>query len=66
MDEYKKMGIECVRRSFKILVEEADWKIEKVNNKTGDTIKSINKKGIGKIYRLTVRCELIRCMYILF
>lgn len=52
-DEYKKIGIDCVRRAYDLL-ESKDWKIEKVTSK-GDTIQSTHREKLGKIYRLTGR-----------
>ncbi|KAL5288711.1 STARD3 family protein [Megaselia abdita] len=51
--EYVKMGIECVRKAYELLQAE-DWKVEKVTNK-GDTIQSVQRDKIGKVYRLTGR-----------
>lgn len=52
-EEYRKMGIECVRRAYDLL-EASDWKVEKVTSK-GDTIRSTHREKLGKIYRLTAR-----------
>uniref|UniRef100_A0A336ML17 CSON003305 protein n=1 Tax=Culicoides sonorensis TaxID=179676 RepID=A0A336ML17_CULSO len=51
-EEYKEMGIECVKKAFNLLQESSDWKVEKVTNK-GDTIKSTHKDRIGKVFKLT-------------
>lgn len=50
-DEFKRMGIECVRKAY-ILLESTDWKLEKITSK-GDTIQSCTKDKVGKIYKLT-------------
>lgn len=50
-DEFKRMGIECVRKAY-VLLESTDWKLEKVTSK-GDTIQSCTKDKVGKIYKLT-------------
>lgn len=50
-EEFKKMGIECVRKAY-VLLESTDWKLEKITSK-GDTIQSCTKDKIGKIYKLT-------------
>lgn len=47
------MGLDCVRRTYDLL-HVSDWKIEKVTKK-GDTISSIHREKMGKIYKLTVR-----------
>lgn len=47
------MGIECVKKAYNLLLESANWKVEKVTNK-GDTIKATCKDRIGKIFKLTV------------
>lgn len=47
------MGIECVRKAYELLRSE-DWKVEKITKK-GDTIQSVHRDKIGKVYRLTGR-----------
>jgi hypothetical protein len=51
-EEYKRMGLECVERSYKLL-EVDGWKIEKVTSH-GDTICSKHLEKFGKVYKLTV------------
>ncbi|XP_053666865.1 steroidogenic acute regulatory protein-like [Anopheles marshallii] len=51
--EFKKMGIECVRKAYTLL-ESDGWKIEKVTAK-GDTIQSCHQDNIGKVYKLTAK-----------
>lgn len=51
-EEFKKMGVECVRKAYELL-ESTDWKLEKMTSK-GDTIQSCTKDKVGKIYKLTV------------
>lgn len=51
-EEYKEMGVECVKKAYGLLEESTDWKVEKVTNK-GDTIKSTHKDRIGKVFKLT-------------
>lgn len=51
-NEYVEMGKECVNKAYDIL-QSTDWKVEKVA-KNGDTIYSINREKMGKIYKLTV------------
>lgn len=46
------MGLDCVRKTYNLL-NVADWKVEKVTKK-GDTISSIHRERLGKIYKLTV------------
>lgn len=53
-DEYKEMGIECVKKAYNLLLESSNWKVEKVTNK-GDTIKATQKDRIGKVFKLTVK-----------
>ncbi|XP_055626709.1 steroidogenic acute regulatory protein-like isoform X2 [Toxorhynchites rutilus septentrionalis] len=50
-EEFKKMGIECVRNAYNLL-ETTDWKPEKITSK-GDTIQSYTQDKLGKIYKLT-------------
>ncbi|CAD7078058.1 unnamed protein product [Hermetia illucens] len=54
-DEYRRMGIECVRKAYELL-ESGNWKVEKVTPK-GDTISSTSREKLGKIYRLTGRIK---------
>ncbi|XP_063701257.1 steroidogenic acute regulatory protein-like [Culicoides brevitarsis] len=51
-EEYKEMGVECVKKAYNLLEESTEWKVEKVTNK-GDTIKSTHKDRVGKIFKLT-------------
>lgn len=46
------MGLDCVRKAYELL-QCTDWKVEKVTKK-GDTICSIHREKLGKIYKLTV------------
>lgn len=50
-DEFKKMGIECVRKAYSLL-ESTEWKLEKVTT-AGDTIQSCPQEKVGKVYKLT-------------
>lgn len=50
---YKSKGFADVQAAFE-LMECIDWKLEKIVPSTGDRIQSIQRKKIGKIYRLTV------------
>ncbi|XP_021698708.1 steroidogenic acute regulatory protein-like isoform X3 [Aedes aegypti] len=52
-EEFKKMGVECVRKAYELL-ESTDWKLEKMTSK-GDTIQSCTKDKVGKIYKLTAK-----------
>lgn len=52
-EEFKKMGVECVRKAYALL-ESTDWKVEKITSK-GDTIQSCTKESVGKIYKLTAK-----------
>ncbi|XP_055609890.1 steroidogenic acute regulatory protein-like [Uranotaenia lowii] len=52
-EEFKKMGIECVRKAYALL-ESTNWKLEKVTSK-GDTIQSCQQDKVGKIYKLTAK-----------
>lgn len=52
-EEFKKMGIECVRKAY-VLLESTDWKVEKITSK-GDTIQSCTQDKVGKIYKLTAK-----------
>ncbi|XP_065085143.1 steroidogenic acute regulatory protein-like isoform X2 [Ochlerotatus camptorhynchus] len=52
-EEFKKMGVECVRKAYGLL-ETTDWKVEKITSK-GDTIQSCNQDSVGKIYKLTAK-----------
>ncbi len=56
-EDYRNMGKECVRKAFNLL-ESSDWTVEKVTSK-GDTIQSTQRDKLGKVFRLTVRCQLI-------
>lgn len=46
------MGLDCLRKAYELL-QVPDWKVEKVTKK-GDTISSIHREKLGKIYKLTV------------
>lgn len=50
---YKSKGFADVQATLE-LMECIDWKLEKIVASTGDRIQSIQRKKIGKIYRLTV------------
>lgn len=50
---YRNKGIADVQEACKLL-DCIDWKLEKIVTLTGDRIQSIQRKKIGKIYRLTV------------
>lgn len=52
-DKLRAIGIENVKNVFDLL-EATDWKIERTNEVTGDCIQSLQRKNIGKIFRLTV------------
>nr|XP_029730374.1 steroidogenic acute regulatory protein-like isoform X1 [Aedes albopictus] len=52
-EEFKKMGVECVRNAYELL-ESTNWKVEKITSK-GDTIQSCTRDKIGKIYKLTAK-----------
>lgn len=52
---YKRKGLADVQATLE-LMDCLDWKVEKIITSTGDRIQSIQRKKIGKIYRLTVRC----------
>ncbi|BFG06043.1 steroidogenic acute regulatory protein-like [Drosophila madeirensis] len=54
-EEYHQMGLDCLRKAYQI-IESSDWKVEKVNPK-GDTIHSMQREKIGKIYKLTARIK---------
>ncbi|XP_017837333.1 steroidogenic acute regulatory protein-like isoform X2 [Drosophila busckii] len=54
-EEYNQMGLDCLRKAFE-LIECTDWKMEKVTAK-GDTIQSMQREKIGKIYKLTARLK---------
>lgn len=54
-EEYKQQGLECVRKAYQLL-QATDWKVEKVTQKN-DTIQSIQREKLGKIYRLTGRIK---------
>lgn len=46
------MGLNCLRKAYELL-QVPDWKVEKVTKK-GDTIASIQREKLGKVYKLTV------------
>ncbi|ETN59759.1 Start1 [Anopheles darlingi] len=50
-DQYKQMGLECVRTAYDLL-ESDNWKLEKTTNK-GDTIHSCQVDQLGKVYKVT-------------
>lgn len=50
---YKSKGFADVQAAIE-LMECIDWKLEKIVTSTGDRIQSIQRKKLGKIYRLTV------------
>lgn len=50
-DQYKQMGLECVRTAYDLL-ESDSWKLEKTTNK-GDTIHSCQVDQLGKVYKVT-------------
>ncbi|GAB0093355.1 Steroidogenic acute regulatory protein-like [Sergentomyia squamirostris] len=52
-EEYKRMALESVKRAYD-LVESEDWDVEKVTQ-SSDTIQSIKRDRLGKIYKLTGR-----------
>lgn len=52
-EEFKKMGVECVRKAYALL-ESTGWKVEKITSK-GDTIQSCTQDNVGKIYKLTAK-----------
>lgn len=52
-DLYRNKGIADVQAAIELL-ECIDWKLEKIIAATGDRIQSIQRKKMGKIYRLTV------------
>lgn len=52
-DEFRATGLENVKKACELL-EASDWRIERINETSGDRIQSLNRKGIGKIFRLTV------------
>uniref|UniRef100_A0A1B0B6G6 START domain-containing protein n=1 Tax=Glossina palpalis gambiensis TaxID=67801 RepID=A0A1B0B6G6_9MUSC len=54
-EEYHQMGLDCVRKAYELL-QCTDWKVEKVTKK-GDTICSIHREKLGKIYKLTGRLK---------
>uniref|UniRef100_A0A1A9VWE5 START domain-containing protein n=1 Tax=Glossina austeni TaxID=7395 RepID=A0A1A9VWE5_GLOAU len=54
-EEYHQMGLDCVRKAYELL-QCPDWKVEKVTKK-GDTICSIHREKLGKIYKLTGRLK---------
>ena len=51
-EEYHQMGLNCLRKAYELL-QDPNWKVEKVTKK-GDTISSIHREKLGKIYKLTV------------
>lgn len=50
---YRNKGFADVQAAYE-LMECIDWKLEKIITSTGDRIQSIQRKKLGKIYRLTV------------
>lgn len=50
---YKSKGFANVQAALE-LMNSIEWKMEKIVTSTGDRIQSIQRKKIGKIYRLTV------------
>lgn len=54
-EDFRQQGIDCVRKAYHLL-RSSDWKLEKVTQKN-DTIQSINREKLGKIYRLTGRIK---------
>ncbi|XP_059614324.1 steroidogenic acute regulatory protein-like isoform X2 [Phlebotomus argentipes] len=52
-EEYKRMALECVKKAYE-LIESQDWELEKVTA-SSDTIQSIKRDRLGKIYKLTGR-----------
>lgn len=52
-DSYKNKAMVDIQASCELL-ECIDWKMEKIVSATGDRIQSIQRKSIGKIYRLSV------------
>lgn len=56
-DLYKSKGFADVQATLE-LMDCIDWKLEKIVTSTGDRIQSIQRKKIGKIYRLTGQVNL--------
>lgn len=54
-DEFCQQGIDCIRKAYQLL-QATDWKLEKVTPKN-DTIQSVQREKLGKIYRLTGRIK---------
>lgn len=54
---YKRKGFDDVQATLE-LMQCIDWKLEKIVTSTGDRIQSIQRKKIGKIYRLTAQINL--------
>ncbi|XP_055919816.1 steroidogenic acute regulatory protein-like [Eupeodes corollae] len=54
-EDYRQQGLDCVRKAYQLL-KATDWKVEKVTQKN-DTIQSIHREKLGKIYRLTGRIK---------
>ncbi|XP_055689095.1 steroidogenic acute regulatory protein-like [Lutzomyia longipalpis] len=52
-EEYKRMALECVKKAYE-LIESGDWEVEKVTP-SSDTIQSIKRDRLGKVYKLTGR-----------
>ncbi|XP_055702019.1 steroidogenic acute regulatory protein-like [Phlebotomus papatasi] len=52
-EEYKRMALECVKKAYELL-ESEDWEVEKVTP-SSDTIQSIKRDRLGKVYKLTGR-----------
>lgn len=50
---YRNKGIADVQAAIELL-DCIDWKLEKIISLTGDRIQSIQRKKMGKIWRLTV------------
>lgn len=46
------MALECVKKAYELL-ESEDWEVEKVTP-SSDTIQSIKRDRLGKVYKLTV------------
>lgn len=55
-EEFRGVGIENVKNAYELLGA-TDWKIERTNEVTGDCIQSLQRKNIGKIFRLTVGAQ---------
>lgn len=49
-------GSENVRKAYHLL-QAPDWKLEKVNEATGDRIQSVQRREVGKIFRLTAQIQ---------